>query len=60
MTTEITPGSRVRVTVSHMGYHRRNFYGKVLNWTASGLIRVLEDGGTARNYSSDNVKLIKT
>lgn len=61
MTTEIKPGSRVRVTLFSGGLHRRNFYGRVIGWTDSGLCKVLEDGtGRARNYSSENIKLIRS
>jgi len=60
MNTEIKHGSRVRVAVHRGGYHKRNFFGKFMNWTPKGQARVLEDGCTkAKAYPADDVKLIK-
>ena len=57
---EIQPGQRVRVTIYANGYHRRNFTGRVMQWTKNGLIKVMEDGkDKSNNYSSEHVRLIK-
>lgn len=61
MTTQINPGGRVRVSLFSKGTHRRNFYGRVVAWADSGLIRVLEDGQkTARDYSGEHVRKIRS
>lgn len=60
MNPELTPKSRVRVTVNRNGYHYRSFNATFIGWSKAGLCKVQEDGCKhIRNYSSENVKKIK-
>ncbi|WP_020603231.1 hypothetical protein [Spirosoma spitsbergense] len=59
MTTLISEGSRVRVTIERGGLHIRNYYATVIRWSKSGKLYVKSDSGMSRLVSAESCKLIK-
>ena len=59
MTTEILPGSRVRVTITRLGLHVRSYGAIVTSWAKNGNLNLIGDDGKAKSVSSENVKLIR-